>query len=767
MSENPTPLKPGTPVAFRPGSRPHAEGLRAAIVVSADCTYRALMGRAAQVLRPEAGAAEQGLDQLFRELLRLAPPERLDALAAVVWCPPDGVFLAVDPEDLEPPGGPGRQVAAVQPAPAPPEPPKAHILVVDDQPANVLALQAVLAPLGQEMIVAHSGDEALRLLLRHDFAVVLLDVLLGAGPSGLEIARLMRTRKRTQHTPVLFVTAYEPDPDVVKEAYRLGAVDFLVKPVVPEILLAKVEVFVRLFQQAARLRALEARRAADEAVRASERRFRALVEHAWDGISLLAPDGTVLENIPDNLSNLGYTPEEFVGHSGLEFMHPEDQPAVRAALAQLLQTPGGRATAQYRLRHKDGSWRWVEAVGTNLLDDPSVRAVVVNYRDVTEHKLAEQERERLLAELRRLNEAKDEFISVLAHELRNPLAPLLTGLHILRQPQITPEAREQTRAMMVRQLGQMTHLVDDLLDVSRIGRGKVQLRTERLDLARLVRTAAEDRRPTLEQAGLRLALDVPATPVWVTGDPTRLVQIVNNLLENAVKFSDGGREVAVRVAADAGAGQALLSVRDQGIGIEPDVLPRLFQIFAQGEHGPERSRGGLGLGLALVKGLAELHGGRAEAFSEGPGRGAEFTVRLPLEREPQALTEPPSGAHAAGKRLRVLVVEDNKDAADSMALFLGMLGHEVRLAATGPEGVEAARAWRPDVVLCDIGLPGLDGYGVARELRLHPTTARVRLLALTGYGTEEDRRRSREAGFDHHLVKPADPDELQRLLASG
>jgi PAS domain S-box-containing protein len=624
-----------------------------------------------------------------------------------------------------------------------------NILLVDDHEASLLALEVILQPLGQNLVKARTGKQALHLLREHDFAVVLLDIRLG-DMNGFEVAQTLRAQQRSQHTPIIFLTAYESEDFPPAKAYTLGAVDYLVKPLVPEILRAKVAVFIDLFQN---LR-----------LRQSERRLRALLENAWDGVSLLAPDGTVLENIPDNLHRLGYSQEEYIGHRGFEFIHPDDQPAVQEAMAQLLQVPGAKSKRQYRLRRKDGSWCWVEAIGTNLLHDPAVRAVVVNYRDIDSQKQLEYELRRQAEELAEAHRQKDQFLAMLAHELRNPLAPLLTGLHILRQPQTTPEAQEQTRAMMERQLHHVSHLVDDLLDVSRILRGKVQLRRERLDLGKLVRTEAEDRRAVLEQAGLDLLLNIPTTPVWVMGDPTRLTQVLNNLLDNATKFADRGRKVTVQLAADVEGRQAILSVRDEGIGIEPELLSRLFSPFLQADRSLDRPRGGLGLGLALVKGLAELHGGTVEASSTGPGRGAEFTVRLPLEREPPALSEAPAAAPTPGKHLHILVVEDNQDAATSLRLLLELLGHEVQVAYTGPDGVAAARQWRPDVVLCDIGLPGLDGYGVARELRLNPTTARVRLLALTGYGAEEDHRLSREAGFDHHLVKPADPMELQRLL---
>jgi signal transduction histidine kinase len=379
------------------------------------------------------------------------------------------------------------------------------------------------------------------------------------------------------------------------------------------------------------------------------------------------------------------------------------------------------------------------------------------------------------AELGRANEAlreadrrKDDFLATLAHELRNPLAPVRNALHILKVPGLSDEAADKAREMMERQIEHLVRLVDDLLDVSRIVRGKVQLHPERLEMGQLVRLTAEDCRPVLENAGLTLRLDTPDVPIWVHGDAIRLAQILNNLLDNAVKFSDGGQSVAVRVSVDAERRQAVLTVRDEGIGIEPSVLPRLFTPFAQADQSIERSPGGLGLGLALVKGLAELHGGQVRCVSEGRGRGTEFTVCLPLMPEPAALSSTPSTPrHLTGDCLRILVIEDHRDAAESLRLMLEMLGHQVHVAYSGPEGVQAAGEWQPDIVLCDIGLPGLDGYGVARQLRLNPTTARVRLLALTGYGTAEARQRSQEAGFDHHLVKPADPRELQRLLAPG
>ena len=367
--------------------------------------------------------------------------------------------------------------------------------------------------------------------------------------------------------------------------------------------------------------------------------------------------------------------------------------------------------------------------------------------------------------LREADRRKDEFLAMLAHELRNPLAPIRTGLQIIKKPDSDLHAVEKARTTMERQLGHMTRIVDDLLDVSRITRGKIALRRERLDLARLARDSTDDHRPAFEQPGLTLAADVPETPVWVMGDSTRLAQVLDNLLHNAAKFTDRGGKVTVRVVLDGDRRQAVLSVSDTGTGIEPEMLPRLFDAFAQADRSLERSKGGLGLGLTLVKGLVELHGGEVGAASAGPGRGAEFSVRLPVQPEPPALSKMSAAPTHATARLRILVVEDNRDSADMLRVLLELCGYEVAVAYTGPAGVQAAKEWRPDVVLCDIGLPGMDGYGVVGELRRHPATAAARVIAVTGYGTDDDRRKSQEAGFDQHLTKPVDPDVLERMFA--
>ena len=374
------------------------------------------------------------------------------------------------------------------------------------------------------------------------------------------------------------------------------------------------------------------------------------------------------------------------------------------------------------------------------------------------------EQRQIVAELRRANQSKDQFLAVLAHELRNPLGPMLNGLHLLRLAGADRNVAERAREMMERQVRHMARLVDDLLDVSRIPRGKLKLQNEMLDLARLVKTTTEDRRTLLEQGGLRLVLHVPQTPVRIVGDQTRLAQVVANLLDNAIKFTQRGNQIMVTVSVDLDARQAVLVIADEGIGIEPHSLPRVFDVFAQADRSLERESSGLGLGLALVKGLTELHGGAVSASSAGRGQGAEFTVRLPLQPEPAAVTDDAAGAELSEQRRRVLIIEDNRDAADMLRLVLQIQGHDVRTAHSGPEGVRLAGEWRPEVILCDIGLPGLDGYAVAAALRSNPATSRARLVAITGYGGEENRRRALEAGFDQHLTKPVSPDQLQETL---
>jgi len=362
--------------------------------------------------------------------------------------------------------------------------------------------------------------------------------------------------------------------------------------------------------------------------------------------------------------------------------------------------------------------------------------------------------------LRESSRKKDEFLSMLAHELRNPLAPLTYGIHMLGLPEMTPEMMARTRETLTRQVRHMTRIVDDLLDVSRITRGKLSLERERVDLVPLVRQAVEDRRGTLEAEDLSLELDLPATSVWTMADSTRVTQLLDNLLDNARKFTPKTGRIFVGLRHDAATNEASIVVRDTGIGIESSLLPSIFDTFAQAEQSLDRAHGGLGLGLAVAKGLVELHGGTISATSGGKGKGTEFTIRIPTEQTAAPLETAPVADAMAAKPLRVLIVEDNVDSAHILQTLLEYHGYQVTVAHSGPAGVSAARQERPDVVLCDIGLPGMDGYAVAGALRQSPETVSAHLIAVTGYGRDSDRRKALESGFDMHLVKPVNTQQL-------
>lgn len=368
-------------------------------------------------------------------------------------------------------------------------------------------------------------------------------------------------------------------------------------------------------------------------------------------------------------------------------------------------------------------------------------------------------------ELAEANRRKDEFLAMLAHELRNPLAPIRNGLAILQMAEGDPAVVRRIRGMMSRQVDHLGRLVDDLLDVSRITRGKVELRLEAVDLNTVLARAAEAARPLIDARRHRLIVTQPGRPVTVSADPTRLTQVVGNLLTNAAKYSDEGGRIDLTLEEENGA--AVVRVRDTGLGIPAEMLPRVFDLFTQVGRTLDRSDGGLGIGLTLVKSLVELHGGTVSAASEGPGQGSEFTVRLPkytrAERNGQA--EPAVAVEVTPRR--VLIVDDNPDAGDSLATLLEMTGHRVGVARSGAQGLETAARLRPEVAVLDLGLPGMSGYELAGLLRAEPFGRDLVLVALTGYGQEEDRRRTHEAGFDHHLTKPADLAALAAILQNG
>jgi PAS domain S-box-containing protein len=879
------------------------------------------------------------------------------------------------------------------------------ILLVDDKPANLLALKALLEGLELELVETHSGEDALRLVVEHEFAVVLLDVQM-PGIDGFETASRLRGRKDTRHTPIIFLTAYDIDRGTIEKAYELGAVDFLVKPLMPAVLRAKVKGFVELLQYRQQIkRHAEQQRESLRVTLASigdavittdaagrvtylnpvaesltgwtneeaagqflprvfhivNERTRKAVENPVEKVIatgyivglanhtvLIAKDGTeraiddsaapirdsqeevtgvvlvfrdvterkeaertarflasIVESSDDAIIGkdvngiitswnraaerlFGYAADEAVGRP-IAMLAPPDridempgilnrirrgervdhfdtvrrakdgrllpialtvspikdedgniigaskiardiserrrtEEALREERARLHATlhgigdavivtdAEGRVTMMnpvaqrltgwnedaaghllaevFRIINeqsrqpaenpvaqvlrqgqivglanhtvligKDGSERPIDDSAAPIKNEQGQTVgVVLVFRDVTERRRAEQ----VLKEAVR---RKDEFLATLAHELRNPLAPICNALELLRHADGKPAVMEQARGMVERQVWHMVRLVDDLLDISRITRGKLQLRKERVELAATIRSAIEAARPLVDTHGHELTVTLPPQPVYLHADPIRLAQVFSNLLTNSAKYTEKGGHVWL--TAERKGSEAVIAVRDTGIGIPAEHLSHIFEMFSQLTPALERSQGGLGIGLALVRGLMELHGGTVEAHSAGPGKGSEFIVRMAVMDSPVPAPPEPaqSEKHPCGPRRRILVVDDNRDAADSLVMMLRRMGHEASPAYDGLEALQAAAAFCPDVVLLDIGLPKMNGYEVARHIRRQPWGKVVALIAISGWGQEEDKRRALESGFDHHLTKPVEPAALEKLLA--
>jgi signal transduction histidine kinase len=483
-----------------------------------------------------------------------------------------------------------------------------NILVVDDLPEKLFALETALDALGENIVTARSGPETLRSLLDRDFAVILLDVNMPE-LDGFETAQMIRRHPRFARTPIIFITAYV-DELLAAKAYSLGAVDYILSPVVPEILRTKVGVFVDLFRKTEQVK----RHAAETVALAKEQAARASAEEA--------------------------------------------------------------------------------------------------------------------------NRRKDEFLAVLSHELRNPLAPMRNALEILSSGTLEQPDLREAREVLLRQFQLLSRMVDDLLDVFKITYRKIRLAKGPVYLARLIRLMACDHRCGLQAEHVELIYDLPEEPVFVLGDRVRLAQIFANVLHNAAKFTKAGDTVTIRLTRDLPRQRAIVSIIDTGIGIAPEHLAHIFDSFGQVDQGLDRSRGGLGLGLTLVRGFVELHGGEIQVSSPGLGKGTQMTISLPMARKQEFQKEadalPP--ASQLSKKLRVLVVEDNQDTARTLNVLLARSGHDVILAYTGVNAITTAKEWRPDVVLCDLGLPQMDGYEVAQALRGDSGTAGVRLIAVSGYG---------------------------------
>lgn len=506
------------------------------------------------------------------------------------------------------------------------------------------------------------------------------------------------------------------------------------------------------------------RRRAEEDARESEERFRFLADKAPVLIWMSNPSMTIDYLNQSWLDFTGRALAEEVGSGWLEGIHADDRESTSRCYEDAVQARR-EFTLEYRLRRYDGEYRWVLNTGIPRFTPNGIFfGYIGSCVDITDRKLWEQAQERALSNLAEIDRRKDEFLAVLSHELRNPLAPILNSLHILRECNLSePNARE-ARAVIERQIQQLSGIVDDLLDVFRITHQKLTLRKETIDIAALVRTSIEDHSIAMTELGLKLEVNTPREPVWMYGDRTRLSQILSNVLNNTAKFTNPGDRVIVTIERDKEHDQVVLSVRDTGVGIPPEVLPHVFETFTQADTSLDRSQGGLGLGLALVKGLVEMHGGKVMLESPGRGEGATLTIRFPLGAGPPAARTPAAPASIT-RPLNILIVEDNKDTARTLGLLLSRSGHRVKLAHTGSEGVIYAKQDPPDVVLCDLGLPEMNGFEVAQTLRSDPALQATRMIAVSGYGQDEDRQRTEAAGFDLHLTKPVDPVNLQRLLA--
>ncbi len=425
------------------------------------------------------------------------------------------------------------------------------------------------------------------------------------------------------------------------------------------------------------------------------------------------------------------------------------------ARIMVLQTSASHIEARHRVASLDAG------ADGYLVEPMEPEELVANVRALLRIRQAEDEREGALSELQEADRRKDEFLAMLAHELRNPLAPIRNAVEILRLSGDRP-VRERARQVIARQVEHLSRLVDDLLEVSRITQRKVRLRRRAVRLATVVESAVEVARPLMDQHGQRFELALPAEDPLLDVDPVRMSQVIGNLLHNAAKFTPAGGRV--KLEARIGGSMLEIVVSDDGVGISPEVLPRVFDLFSQGDRSLERSQGGLGIGLALVKRLVEMHGGQVSAHSDGPNRGSRFTITLPF-RSARAGKEEPAAVLPAGRAARrILVVEDHQDSADALRMLLSEIGHEVRMASEGHEALDVARSFVPEVILLDIGLPGIDGYELARRLRELPETRDAHLVAVSGYGQQKDRERSAAAGFDTHLTKPVDPAKLTGVI---
>ena len=657
-----------------------------------------------------------------------------------------------------------------------------RVLMVDDHPPNLIALEAILAPLGQELVLATSGEDALRKLLDGDFAVILMDVQM-PGMDGMQAAKLIKDRPRNRHIPIIFLTAISKDPANIFRGYQEGAVDYLLKPFDPEILRAKVSVFVDLWRKGEQIKRQAAMLRASELIaleRKSETRFRALTDSMPQCVWAARKDGEIY------YCNRVWT--EYAGpDAGITFFDalPEDEVAEMRESWRAAVRGGQPLEREQRLRRYDGQWRWHLCRVVPERDElGAVVGWIATATDIDQQKRIEQANEQLLrsekearAQAEIANRTKDEFLATVSHELRTPLNAILGWTRMLRTGAVEEKALARALETIERNARAQTQLIEDILDVSRIIAGKLRVDIRSIDLHAVVRGAMDAVRPAAEAKGVELVAELAPEAADFCGDPDRLQQITWNLVANAIKFTPkGGR---VTVALRAVNSQVEIVVTDNGAGISQDFLPHVFDRFRQADSSITRTQGGLGLGLAIVRHLVEVHGGTVSAESEGEGKGARFTVRMPVRAvAPVQSVPPPPGAVSVREGqgvegptlagLDVLIVDDEPDARDLISAVLVNYGAKVRVAGSVEEAIQLLTDQVPDVLVSDIGLPTEDGYGLIRRVRaLDPDKGgKVPAAALTAYASAEDHRRALSAGFQVHVTKPIEPSDLALLVAS-
>ncbi len=674
-----------------------------------------------------------------------------------------------------------------------------NILIVDDLPEKHLVYRTILDELGQNLYFARSGEEALKQVLQHEFAVILLDVNM-PGMDGFETASFIRGRKRSARTPIIFLTAFTDEMHAA-QGYASGAVDYLPTPVVPAVLTAKVRVFIELSQmrqQAAKRAEESARRsAAEDSARRSE--FLATVTEAL-----------ALSRSPeDMLSAVVHLPIPYLADASFIWLSDDDGANGRMewatqdrdhgsgtfsplkALPWLEELVSGVfSTGQSRVLHDvpafdagdklpfPSGWsrlRHVLAVPLAIQNKPRgalifAREAAGNYHpaDMTlANILANRasvalENAMLIERIQEADLRKDEFLATLAHELRNPLAPIGNALQILRMTHAADKTVSQVTDVMQRQVEHMNRLVDDLLDISRITRGKIELKKERVTLTAVIDSAVETSRPLIEGAGHTLTVKLPKNEVCLKGDITRLSQVFSNILNNAAKYTPP--KGTIRLTAEVEGGHVSVTIADSGIGIPASMLVKIFDMFTQVDTSIERAHGGLGIGLKLVKELCEMHGGSVKAKSKGNGAGSAFIVTLPVFAGETQQAKADAPAKEKADRFRILVVDDNEASGKTLAWGMEMFGHDVCLAHDGQTALVTGRTFKPQVVLLDIGLPGMNGYDLCRKMRSEAAFRDAVFIAQTGWGQKEHLLRSKEAGFSHHLTKPINMKELQLLI---